>query len=293
MKFKRLTEFRKFVEERWSIHVKRSRGAAAPWTKDPILQKYRFTNVRREDDRVTVHVHEWAEHLSSASDADLWFAFYIARVFNKPATLDAIGTPLPWTAAAKRRTYDVLKRAQAADQRLFNAAYIVSSHGRATTSKVEYYMEIFDELWARRAYTRPKEGDTLEAFFNRLCEQPGIGGFMGAQVVADIKQYKPLSNASDFYTFARSGPGSRRGMNWVIGNDPRMHWNEREWHVALMALSSQLNSNLTCVLDAQNLQNCLCEYSKYCKVKHLEGRAKQLFRPDPQPYPHSSSSYNN
>ena len=39
--------------ERQSIFIKKESGAAKPWTADPILRDWRFTNVRREDDKTT------------------------------------------------------------------------------------------------------------------------------------------------------------------------------------------------------------------------------------------------
>ncbi len=280
--FPKLDEFIRFVNERWSIHEKRMAGKPAPWTNDPILQTYRFTNARREDDRVTVWVHEWVK--KHITEQDLWFAFYVSRIFNKPETLAKIGWPIPWTSTTKNRVYARLKQMQATDERLFNAAYIVSSHGRATTSKAEYYMEIFTELWDRRAYTRPKNGDTLFAFSSRLREQAGIGGFMAAQVVADIKAYGPLSKARDRTTYAVSGPGSRRGLHWACGTEPLPRYNEEEWYLTVLELHRQTQSRLKVKLDMQNLQNCLCEFSKYCKVKFAGGRAKQTFQPSLQAY---------
>lgn len=280
--FPRLDEFVRFVNERWAIHQRRLAGKPAPWTKDEVLHTYRFTNVRREDDRVTLWVHEWAR--KHVGDPDLWFAFYVARVFNKPATLTAIGWPTPWTAATKKRVYAAVKNLQATDQRVFNAAYIVSSHGRVTSSKAEYYMEIFTELWARRKVIRPVYNDTLRDFFIRLCEQPGIGGFMGAQVVADVKNYAPLNRAIDRDVFAGSGPGSRRGLHWVCGTEPLPRYNEEDWYATARHLRTLILPRLAVDLDMQNLQNCLCEFSKYCKVKHAGGRAKQLFRESDQPY---------
>lgn len=277
--FPRLKEFIAFVNERQAIHERRLSGKSAPWTKDVILQKYRFTNVRREDDRVTRWIHEHWIH-GHEEDPDLWFAFYISRVFNKPETLAAIGWPLPWSAATQRRAYAAIKRRQENGERVFSGAYLVTSVGRAVTSKAEYYMEVFGELWARRKELRPVGGDTLDAFCTRLLTQHGIGGFMAAQVVADAKQYNPLRKATDWDTFARKGPGSHRGLNWVCGRDQHTHWNEVEWHDTLMSLGNKMPMNL----DAQNLQNCLCEFSKYCKVKYLGGRAKQKFRPDARPY---------
>ena len=47
-----------FLNERHLIYLRKSRGEEYPWTPDPILQKYKFTNVFRENDRTTVWFRE-------------------------------------------------------------------------------------------------------------------------------------------------------------------------------------------------------------------------------------------
>ena len=49
-----------FVAERELVRHRKESGTPGPWTDDPVLQQYRFTNVRRRDDRMT----KWfIEHL--------------------------------------------------------------------------------------------------------------------------------------------------------------------------------------------------------------------------------------
>jgi alpha-glutamyl/putrescinyl thymine pyrophosphorylase clade 1 len=50
MKIKQLFDF---ILEREAIRCRRAAGEAPPWTNNPILSTWSFTNVRREDDRVT------------------------------------------------------------------------------------------------------------------------------------------------------------------------------------------------------------------------------------------------
>ena len=42
-----------WIKERESIRKKKEAGNPKPWTDDPILQNYRFCNVRRMDDTVS------------------------------------------------------------------------------------------------------------------------------------------------------------------------------------------------------------------------------------------------
>ena len=55
------------------------------------------------------------------------------------------------------------------------------------------------------------EGNGLLAGFHGLG-----GGFISGQIVADMKYVAPLRDAPDWWNFAVSGPGSRRGLNRVL-----------------------------------------------------------------------------
>jgi hypothetical protein len=46
-----------FMKERHAIWERKVAGQPKPWTQDPILQSYRFCNVYRELDTVTVWIN--------------------------------------------------------------------------------------------------------------------------------------------------------------------------------------------------------------------------------------------
>src|SRR5579871_2792213 len=86
----------RFVVERESVRVRRAlEPHNPPWTLDPILQQYRFTNVRREDDAGTTWIRDhW--RVSHRDDSHLWFGMVVARFVNEPDCLEEIGWPVPW-----------------------------------------------------------------------------------------------------------------------------------------------------------------------------------------------------
>lgn len=277
--FKHLERFTTFVIERYAIYLRRRNGQPAPWTKDPILQTYRFCNVYRELDRVT----QWiSEHWRTPHEEyqDLWFAMVVARLINHPDTLQELSLPGRWNKAQFVRTLHY-RRAQG--KKVFGSAYIVSTNGIAR-DKAEYLADyVLDPMWEYREQIRPHEGERLKDFFNRLSMCQGMGSFMAAQVVADIKYVPPFLHAKDWWTFAASGPGSRRGMAYLMGLDPRMHWKEHEWKEALTELSEITRPIFTNAklprIHNQDLQNCLCEFSKYRRTQLGTGRPKQKFIP--------------
>ena len=50
----RINDFFAYARKRHEIYLKRKAGEPPPWTDDPILQQYRFTNVFRELDKTTL-----------------------------------------------------------------------------------------------------------------------------------------------------------------------------------------------------------------------------------------------
>ena len=87
-------------------------------------------------------------------------------------------------------------------------------------AKIDYIADtVLSPLWQGRLILRPKPGQKLAAWHGLLKSRDGLAGFMAAQIVADMKHVAPLNDAPDWWSFAASGPGSRRGLNRVLGRE--------------------------------------------------------------------------
>ncbi len=289
-KFPLLERFAYYLNERWSIHQKRLKRLPPPWTDDAALQKYRFCQVRREDDRVTRWIHEnWLR--PHADDPDLWHAMCVARIFNLPSTLEAVGWPEPWGRRGARvlATARGLKGTGVA---IYTAAYSTCCGLRASevgVPLIKHHEKILDLMWAKRKSIQPRNRDSLRMLYDHLLPQFGFGTFMSNQVVADMKHGDVLCDAPDWLTFAASGSGSLRGMNLVCGRDvvPRWRGGELDWHRTLLELRKALLPSLPKALhnlDAQNVEHGLCELFKY-------NRASDVGRKLTRPYKETQSTY--
>lgn len=274
----RVKELLAFMTARESINIARQNGAPKPWTPDPILQRYRFCNVHREDDTVTKWIAKhWRE--PHRGNKDNWFAMAVARWINWPDTLADIGYPLPWDPA---RTIRGMKARREAGEKVWTGAYMIGTQGNAK-DKIDFIVnDVLDPMYQNRAELRPRATDSLAKFNERLQTQYAMkGGFMGGQIIADIKYADYyLEQAPDWNTFAISGPGSRRGLNRVMGHEVDAPWKEYYWHHDLMCLLTrikQTSSTLIEPLHAQDLQNCLCEFDKYERVHLGEGKPRSLY----------------
>jgi DNA polymerase I-like protein with 3'-5' exonuclease and polymerase domains len=265
-----------WITEREAVRRRREAGAPAPWSEDEVFQRERFCNVERERDAVTRWIREhWRD--PHRDDPDLWFLMVVARLGgNDPRILSQITTPLPWD----RDRY--LAEMAAKGLKVGVRGYRTWIGPTGVPTHEHLARDLFDLLWAARDQLRPRPGDSCQAFFERLRAFDGLGTFLAAQVVADAKFTPPLADASDWWTFVASGPGSRRGLNVVMGRDPEAPCSEPEWLAAFRQLSAAIEPQLAELglrLSASDLQNCLCEVFKYHRAK-TTGRIARPFRPE-------------
>lgn len=269
-----------FIVARHDIYKRRVLNWPKPWTTDPILQKYRFCNVYRELDKVTIWIREnWREPYDTHKN--LWFAMVMARLVNHPETLKQLGFPVQWNKGRAIFFMNVMYDIVAAGDKAFGSAYIVSTNG-ITMPKAEYLVKhVLNPMWENREILKPKFAETLDAYHFLLCQQNGLGSFLAAQVVADLKHSSQMTAAPDWQTFAAYGPGSLRGLNRVMGRDKDSPLAKRNWNSEFRAIHEVVineaeHRGLT-FIDGQDLQNCLCEFDKYERTRLGEGRPRQTY----------------
>jgi hypothetical protein len=274
----RVKELFAFIRERHAIYERRAAGEPKPWTEDPILRAYRFCNVYRELDKVTVWIREnWRE--PNAKDPDLFFAMVVARLLNKPESLAELDYVLPWD---KVRFKKILRKRKERGEKIFSAAYMIHADAEEGWLKTDYLAEqVLTPMWKEREDLRPRKGDTLSQFHSRLMTQRDMGSFMAGQVIADTKFAEPLKSAADWWTWAAPGPGSLKGMNYVLGLPSSTKHPAGIWERSLKVLQTKIDPLAREAglprISAQDLQNCLCEFSKYERARLGEGRPKQLY----------------
>jgi len=278
-----LQMFFAFVSERHRIYLRRQAGEPPPWTEDPILQRYRFCNIFRELDKVTIWIREnWRGPYSEHKN--LWFAMTMARQINWPETLAEIGFPERWEP---RRVLNIMKQRRARGLKVYTSAYMLTGTLGGEKSEQTVF-KILDPL-----HKDPPPlhlAKTLEEAFQMFNGRVGFGPFLSYEVVTDLRHTRYLSDAPDIMTWANVGPGAVRGLHRVFGRPikgrlrrdrPSLSKTKAltEMRCLLEVSPRYLRTTNVPSLEMRDCEHSLCEWDKYERVRLGEGRLER-YTPD-------------
>jgi hypothetical protein len=240
-----------------------------PWSDDPIFRSTRFTNIRREDDKVTKWIkHNWREPYQNHTS--LPFAMCMARMINWPDTLEYLGFPEVWEP---QRFIDEMTDRSMMGHKVWTSAYMVTGgYSEGGETKQQIIARVLNNAWLRA----PKiVGVRALGEAQYILEGiKGMGTFLCAQVIADLKYTPILAKATDWYEFCAPGPGSTMGLNFLAGRDQYKTISPINFYKEVNRLRPLIKQETGYDLTAHDAQNCLCEFSKYVRIKYLGGRGK-------------------
>ncbi len=277
-----------WLAERHRIYLKRQAGLPKPWTDDPILRDYKFTNPFRENDRGTVWLREnfikphW-------NDSPELMAFNLAwyRMFNFWGTGELLGWQTSWDA--EKIAYQ-LESALDEDRQVFTGAHIVYS--RPGLSKVDAIVKVCGDFWNRRQLISRlcAHQKSLEKIHNYLTDFDSVGGFMAYEIVSDYRHTPLLEDATDIYTWANPGPGAIRGLQRLrmVQTSNKPFAIERMRELLGRGKDGAFGSTFDRLwdldyfaplpaLEMRDIEHSLCEFDKYCRVKFGEGTPRSKF----------------
>lgn len=278
-----LKGFFEFIEERHAIYYRRYVYKDPwPWTSDPILKAYKFTNIFRELDTGTIHCRKCIRE-PYADHPELFFNVATYRLYNLIGTQKAIGFIKNY-AKQLHDILDILYTRQLLGHPIFTGAHMIT--GTLGGDKIHQVFETcFLPLWERRKELEPQPGDTLEKAFKRLCGKvPGYGPFISYEVISDLRWTRYLKNASDINTWANPGPGCMRGINRIIGLplNPKKQMSEKDYIQTMQDIRNKSWNALpewVGVLEMRDVEHSLCEFDKYERARLGQGRPRNTFIP--------------
>ena len=263
--------------KREEARVNKEAGLRKPWTDDPVIQQYRFCNVRRMDDKVSKWLLRYW-YPRSGKPADFVIAAALARLINWPDTLAFISGGKRFAGWDPKRTLNALDLYKSRGNKVFTGAYIIN--GARGGSKTKQVVDNIDTL-AEDAIDIVVPY-SMEETFENLQGYPGLGSFMAGQIVADLRWTKAMREPSDRLEWAPIGPGSRRGMRRLLGKPAQGSMTQKEFAPLLHNLVSHFADVQQRIfndrqLEAMDVQNCLCEFDKYSRVLNGEGTPRSRY----------------
>lgn len=274
-----------FVWEREAIRLARENGYDKPWTIDPIMEKYRFCNIRRRDDRVTKWLMSNAyQHLSE--DDDMWFVAAIFRLINWPPTIAALlangAVPAKAEEFDSKLFVSVIEEIIDAGGKAYSGAYMTYPGRETGSTKSEFFADrILAPLIVIADDIRSEvKMNTVEDTVAILSSSFGLSTFLAGQIAADLTYYDAqLGEATDLYSFAPLGPGSQSGLNYLTGNKQTNVWKQEEFNNVLMEANRLIKEDCGIMdLTLHDVQNCACEASKYFRTVLGVGKPRSLYK---------------
>lgn len=287
MKLHNVERFFWTARERYNILKAKRLGVSHSWTNDPILSKYRFCNVFREDDKVTAWFRENIRDPLGDDHYKQVRAAVVFRWFNKIETGETL-KPFLLGEYAERDVETALRK-QFAHGTILGAAYMIKSPPKM--DKVDGLLQCIAgvEPFYGRIVKEAQNWNQLEMVHALLQTFDYLGPFMAYQMVCDLRFTPLLQAAVDVDTWTAPGPGSARGIGRVAHDDPKAYKysSERDIPVLIERMQDLLlySRNPTYWPKAlpkwelSTVQHWLCEYDKYERARTGEGEPKQLYRP--------------
>jgi hypothetical protein len=286
-----------FAAERQATFLRRLRGPQ-PWTLDPILGAFRFTNAYRASDRVSQYLIREIAYGADQDPRELFFRIILFKLFNKIETWELLKAHFGHISYVDYDfdAYDsVLTRALEGGRRIYSAAYIMPSGGRNLgTRKHRFHLGLLGQMMRDDMPFRIGSAKCMADAFALLRSYQSIGSFLAYQFATDLN-YSAICNFDEM-EFVVPGPGAEDGIRKCFPEASintcadviRMVADTQEEYFAALGLTfSDLWGRRLQLIDCQNL---FCEVGKYARRAHPDvagvtgrTRIKQLYRPSSAP----------
>lgn len=135
----------RFIKGRELLRVRKEKKLN-PWTTDPVLKRWHFCNINREDDYVTKWIRRNVP-VQKTVTPQLIYDLLVCRIFNEP---DVLWTLLPTQHPMNPRFLGILQARQKRDLKIFRGAYMMATHGAKIPSAI-FYTRMLTQFYQRFA----------------------------------------------------------------------------------------------------------------------------------------------
>lgn len=270
-----------FAAERHAIYERRLTDPEGPWTADPILRTYRFTNTYRAADRVSQYLIGEVQYRADRSQApaEIFFRTLLFKIFNKIETWELIESqlgPVSWQSVDLAAIDALLDRAMARGERIYSAAYIMPAPQLGRARKHSNHLALLERMMDDALPSRMERTRSLAEVYELLKPYPGLGPFLTFQYAIDLN-YSTLLRFSEA-DFVVAGPGALDGIAKCFEDTGGRSAEEVITYMAevqdreFAARGIDFRGLFGRRLQLIDCQNIFCEISKYARVAHPDVR---------------------
>jgi hypothetical protein len=264
-----------WINERIRIQEHKDQGDPWPWTDDPILQEYKFTNAFRERDRTTVWFRKRIRD-PLRMQPEVYMATVIFRWFNLIQTGETLlkhNLHIDWDP---EKAYDVITP----QDKWITGAYMIKSP--TSMNKVRGVCKTITTLWEdRQRFLDRCPWETLEGMSRFLEGYPFLGPFLAYELTTDLRHTFIGFRASDILTWANAGPGAMRGLNRIYGRDLDYTSKKHDWCSEMRELLTLSWMKHSLDFELREIEHSLCEFDKYERVRLKQGAPRSKYTPPP------------
>ncbi len=270
--------FWRYVSERFQIHQRRYvEEKEFPWTDDPILRDYHFTNVFRVFDSGTIRLLELIAKRKPKYRQDAIWMVVQYRWPNYHTLMEKYGI-IPHNFS-KSIWLGNIERTKQEFGKWHTSAHIVlqSNFKQSRAENFLQYLGLLDESFEEFCSGILNAPD-METAFKNVKKFKGFGGFTAYEILIDLC-YIGVLPRHFLEQFANPGPGCKEGIDLIYPNRDLISYQEAMERLrdnqdrAFARLGLQPTPRLT----LQDIEFSLCEISKYIKIKNGTGR-RRLYR---------------
>jgi hypothetical protein len=291
----------RFAAERLAMFYRRYADSKGPWTSDPILRTYRFTNTYRAADRVSQYLIREVQTRADRPQTvrEVFFRTMLFKIFNRIDTWEALEDKLgllEWGRIDLGRVDRTLEALRSRGRKIYSAAYIMPSPAFGHSRKHSNHLALLRQMMDDRIPERARQATSLRSVYELILRYPGIGPFLAFQYTIDLN----YSSLMDFEEseFVVAGPGALDGISKCFADrggrsaEDIIYWMVGHQDVEFRRLGLEFPGLFGRRLQPIDCQNLFCEISKYARVAHpaVAGvanrtRIKQSYRPSGRPTP--------
>lgn len=290
-----------WVCERMNVFWKKYNEEKFPWTSDPILSQFSFTNVYRCLDRVSQYLLKNVIYNGKHYEPeDMFFRILLFKHFNSNETWEALEKEFGDITyeIGLEKIADFLDKYIEQGHTIYGPAYIVNCFFYqypeykhiCGLSKHRAHFRIFeDEIFQNGHIYDFLDAKSFEELYWIFRKMKIYGDFTAQQYCIDFN-YSPLFNFTE-NEFVITGPGSLKGIGWTFeGSNQKRYdfvgaikWTQSHFEEMMKAFCEKTGIIWNPlpwepVPTLTNLQNCFCEISKFAKGLGFKFNSKKTER---------------